>query len=232
MLRGHSRRLELRPQVLPPVGRDRDRDVVQAAEHLGVVAEVQAGEVEEREEVAVADVEEEVGRALVVAVLEQLGERELEQALVEVDRPLDVAREQREVVQPTRRRRRARRPTRRGAGPGAHPTPALRSTASPARVIASPWSAGLYRPVRGLRPSRRCVIPRGRAESGPEALHRGILPLHDDIPGQVPSLRSVHRAPSRRRLRAGSRHRPASRTAPCRRSVMTAAGSPTRPGGS
>ena len=86
------------------VGLDRDREVVQPAEHLGVRAEVEPGEVEERERVAVADVEEEVRRAAVVAVLEHLGERELEQALVEVDRPLDVAAEQRDVVHAPRGR--------------------------------------------------------------------------------------------------------------------------------
>ena len=64
---------------------------MQPAEHLCVVAEVETGEVEEREQVAVADVEEEVRGALVVAVLEQLGERELQQVLVERDRPFHVA---------------------------------------------------------------------------------------------------------------------------------------------
>ena len=83
-----------------------ERDVVQAAEHLRVLAEVEAREVEEGEQVAVADVEEEVRGTLVVAVLEQLGERELEQVLVERDRRLHVARQQREMVHATRRRRR------------------------------------------------------------------------------------------------------------------------------
>ena len=98
MLVGHAGVVELALEVLPALGLDRDREVVQPAEHLGVGPEVEAGEVEEREQVAVADVEEEVGRALVVAVLEQLGERELEQVLVEADRPLDVGAEQRDVV--------------------------------------------------------------------------------------------------------------------------------------
>src|SRR3954464_11742699 len=47
-------------QLLPVLGVDADRHVVQAAEHLGVRADVQAREVEERDEVAVADVEEEM----------------------------------------------------------------------------------------------------------------------------------------------------------------------------
>ena len=45
-----------------------------------------------------ADVEEEVRAALVVTVLEQLGERELEEILVEADGPLDVGAQQRHVV--------------------------------------------------------------------------------------------------------------------------------------
>ena len=49
--------------------------MVESTEHLGVLAEVEAGEVEEREQVVVPDVEEEVCGALVLAVLEQLGER-------------------------------------------------------------------------------------------------------------------------------------------------------------
>ena len=60
-----------------------------------------------REKVAVADVEEEVRRPAVVAVLEQLGQRELENALVERDRLLDVARDERKMMETARRRRRA-----------------------------------------------------------------------------------------------------------------------------
>ena len=80
---GHARVAELGPEVLPALGLDRDGQVVEATEPLGVGAEVEAGEVEEGERVAVADVEEEVGRALVVAILEDLGQRELEEVLVE-----------------------------------------------------------------------------------------------------------------------------------------------------
>src|SRR5688572_6146919 len=47
-------------QHLPLVGRHADRQVVVAAEHLAVRGQVEAGEVEEGEGVAVADVEEEV----------------------------------------------------------------------------------------------------------------------------------------------------------------------------
>src|SRR3954452_4743984 len=86
-------------QLVPALGLDADGHVVQPAEHLGVGADVQAGEVEEREQVAVADVEEEVRGAGVVAVLDQLGQREAEHVLIEADGPLDVAADQRRVVQ-------------------------------------------------------------------------------------------------------------------------------------
>jgi hypothetical protein len=46
--------------------------------------------VEERQQVAVADVEEEVVGAPLVPVLEQIGERNLQHVLVEADRPLDI----------------------------------------------------------------------------------------------------------------------------------------------
>ena len=46
----HARVIELLLQALPVLGRRRDRDVVEPAEHFGVVAEVEAGEVEERDE--------------------------------------------------------------------------------------------------------------------------------------------------------------------------------------
>ena len=76
--------------------------VVQSAEHLGIGAELEPGEVEECQGVAVADVEEEVRRALVVAVLEDLGQREAQQVLVEADRRLDVGRQQGEMMDPPR----------------------------------------------------------------------------------------------------------------------------------
>ena len=94
-------------QLGPALGVDADGHVVQAAEHLGVGADVQAGEVEEGDEVAVADVEEEVRGAGVVAVLDQLGQREAQHVLVEADGALDVAADQRGVVQPAGGRGRA-----------------------------------------------------------------------------------------------------------------------------
>src|SRR4051812_6232256 len=94
-------------ELAPAVGIDADRHVVQAAQHLGVRADVQAGEVEEREQVPVPDVEEEVRRARVVAVLDQLGEREAQHVLVEADGALHVAADQRRVVQAASRGGRA-----------------------------------------------------------------------------------------------------------------------------
>ena len=63
-------------------------------EHFGVLTQAQAGKVEERQRVAVSGVEEEMGPADLVTGLEQVGQRELEQTLVERDRPNDVRRDQ------------------------------------------------------------------------------------------------------------------------------------------
>ena len=79
--------------------------MVQAAEDFAVVAEVESREVEEGEQVAVADVEEEMGRAGEVTVLEEFGQRKPEHALVEVDRGGDVGTDEGEVVDPTPTRR-------------------------------------------------------------------------------------------------------------------------------
>ena len=75
-----------------------DREVLHRSDRLLERRVMMAGEVEEAQEVAVADVEEEVAGAGVVAVLDQLGEREAEEVLVELDGPLDVAGDQRGVV--------------------------------------------------------------------------------------------------------------------------------------
>jgi ADP-ribosylglycohydrolase len=102
----HAGGVELAAQVLPLLLGDRDRDVVQVPQGLPVRLEVKAGEVEEREQVPVADVEEEVVRPLVVPVAEDLGQRELQQPLVELDRLLDVGADERRMVDAARRRRR------------------------------------------------------------------------------------------------------------------------------
>ena len=87
-------------ECVPALGIHRDRHVVQPAEHLGVGPDVEAREVEEGQQVGVADVEEEVRGPGVVAVLDQLGQREPEHVLVEAHGALDVAADQRGVVQP------------------------------------------------------------------------------------------------------------------------------------
>ena len=53
---------ELGFQMFVLLGRDRDREVVHAAEHFGVGAEVESGEVEEGKGVTIPDVEEEMRR--------------------------------------------------------------------------------------------------------------------------------------------------------------------------
>src|SRR5690348_9418937 len=66
------------------------------------------GEVKETQQIPVANVEEEVARALVVPVLHQLNQREAEEALVELDGLLDVLADQRQVMHPADGGRRAR----------------------------------------------------------------------------------------------------------------------------
>ena len=74
----HSCVDQLGAQVIPPLRVNADRDVVQPTQHLLVRTNVQTREIEEGKEIAVADVEEKVRRAGIVAVLDQLGQRELE----------------------------------------------------------------------------------------------------------------------------------------------------------
>jgi hypothetical protein len=56
------------------------------------------GKVEEGQAVAVADVEEEVGRAGQIPILEQLGQREAQGLGVELDGALDVGADKRQVI--------------------------------------------------------------------------------------------------------------------------------------
>ena len=74
----HSCVDQLGAQVIPPLRVNADRDVVQPTQHLLVRTNVQTREIEEGKEIAIADVEEKVRRAGIVAVLDQLGQRELE----------------------------------------------------------------------------------------------------------------------------------------------------------
>ena len=64
--------------------------MVQATEHLGVLARVDRRQIEEGDRVAVAHVEEEVRRSGQIAVLEHVHQREAQQILVERDGPLHV----------------------------------------------------------------------------------------------------------------------------------------------
>jgi V8-like Glu-specific endopeptidase len=105
----HSRGVELALQVIPLVLGHRDRYVVEVPERLPVRPQVKTGEVEERQQVSVADVEEEVARPRIVPVAEDLGQRELQQSLVELDRLLDIGADERGVVDTARRGSRAAR---------------------------------------------------------------------------------------------------------------------------
>src|SRR5690349_24472319 len=108
----------VRPEVLQPglvepgpggrelFGAHRDRDVLHAADGLAERRVVVSGKVEEAEQVAVADVEEEVAGSGVVAVLHQLDQREADQFLVEADGLLDVSADQRRMVEAASGRRR------------------------------------------------------------------------------------------------------------------------------
>ena len=76
----HAGRGEPVPQPLPPRRLHADREVVQPAEDFLVGALIEAGKVE-RQQVVIADVEKEMRRAGIVTVLDQFGQRKLEQIL-------------------------------------------------------------------------------------------------------------------------------------------------------
>ena len=71
----HAGRGELVPQPLPARRLRADREVVRPAEDLLVGALIEAGKAEERQQVVIADVEEEMRRAGIVTVLDQFGQR-------------------------------------------------------------------------------------------------------------------------------------------------------------
>ena len=72
--------------------------MMEAAEDLRIGTEAEVREVEEGQCVVVAQIEEQVRRTLIVAVLEQLDQWESEQLLVEADRPLHVGTQEREMM--------------------------------------------------------------------------------------------------------------------------------------
>src|SRR5207244_4792888 len=101
----HPRLVEPGPQLLPPVARNGDRNVLDGADRLDAGLQAQPGEVEEAEQRLVAEVKEEVRRPLVVPVLDQLHQRKLEQVLIELDRALNVGTYQRSVMDASPRSR-------------------------------------------------------------------------------------------------------------------------------
>src|SRR5205823_8801642 len=90
--------VEARPQEVERLTGDGDGDVLDTSVRLLGGAEPEAGEVEEGEQVVMADVEEDVRRPGIVTVLHGLDEWEAEEVLVELDRPVDVAADEGEVV--------------------------------------------------------------------------------------------------------------------------------------
>jgi hypothetical protein len=90
--------VELVFEVLPPCWFNGESKMMQPPEHLSVRPEIEAGHVEKRQRVAIADIEEEVCRAPVVTIFEHLGEGELEQALVKLHRPLDITAQKGDMV--------------------------------------------------------------------------------------------------------------------------------------
>src|SRR5262249_22067394 len=147
-------------------------EVLHAAEGLVELGVLVAREVEEGEHVAVADVEEEVRAALVVAVLEDLDEREPEEVLVEGDRRPDVRADERGVVHAPRSRRRPLRggpaevdpPRRPGREVRCHrstlqPRPRSTRVAPGSLRRMSGWSfAAVWRDVAAAAPDRVAVV--------------------------------------------------------------------------
>ena len=151
------------------------------SEHLGVRAEVKSGEIEEGEEVAVADVEE-VGAARVVTVLEEFRQREFEQVLVKRDCLLDVGGEQGEMVDATSGTQRAVLVE----VPGATVPFVGRSTSSPWSVMAEkrgrwcrPWHHYFRFELPGQRGQRILAMRRYcacRLRSNPSSV-RAMMPV-------------------------------------------------------
>src|SRR5215217_6931538 len=138
-------------------GRDRDGEVLDPADGLGERRMVVAGEVEEAEQVAVADVEEEVAGAGIVAVLDQLDQRESEELLVEADRLLDVAADEGDVVdpgggggRPVGGRAHVALPQPVPAGPDLLQLGSLRLRHDPPPIWSSPARTGAVRPLSAI----------------------------------------------------------------------------------
>ena len=150
--------------------------MVEPAEYLGVGTEPEVGKVEEGQRVVVTEVEEEMGRSLVVAVLEQLDQREAKEVLVEADRPLDIGAEQRHVVHAAggrggsacRRtqvgfRSRSRSAAAASRSIGHRP----RSQAALAPMMFAPGGLGQAQPRRARRPPSGSATPSACGQSLP-----------------------------------------------------------------
>src|SRR3984893_12580874 len=90
--------VELATDAIELIARNRDRHMVHATDRLPGRGHRVFRKIEESEQVAVPQVVEPVGGAGQVAVLEQLDQGEAEHLAVELDRPLDVRGDERQVV--------------------------------------------------------------------------------------------------------------------------------------
>src|ERR1700682_2679595 len=90
--------VQLAADAIELLARDRNRDMVHAADRFPCGRHRILGKIEEGEQVTVPEVVKPVGRAGQVAVLEELDQRETEHLAVELDRPLDVRGNERQVV--------------------------------------------------------------------------------------------------------------------------------------
>ena len=176
------------------------REVLHRTDGLGEVGVVVAGEVEEAQQVPVADVEEEVAGPGVVAVLHQLDQREPEQVLVEPDRLLDVAADQREVVHPAHRGGRAGTRARcRYFSLRAARRARTASSCAPAGCGMRPFCApradpGPPRPVRP-RSERDSAAVRARAAGWESRPGRSPSAPSADQPAEQIGRRPTHRQP-------------------------------------
>ena len=90
--------LQVGAQAGPSIRFHGDSHVVKPAQHFGVRPEVEAREVEERDEVALAQIEEEVVGARVIPVFEDVRQGHLEDLLVEAHSALDIGGQEGQVV--------------------------------------------------------------------------------------------------------------------------------------
>src|SRR5262245_17183102 len=91
-------------QLFPSVAGCRDRDVLDTPDRIDARLEPEPGEVAKAPPCQVAEVEEEVRQALVVTVLDKLDQRKPKQALIKLDRLLDIRADERRVVNSSTRR--------------------------------------------------------------------------------------------------------------------------------